>query len=805
MKSTVSLWYLLGWTWMYSLPLILSQNHDDVRQTTAHHQWANNHDFDRIQRLSALPSTSPASPQGGNNPVQEAIARKGSDSSRKNSTKGQGTSVPTKFPTSMRARPNDANTSTAFQSIVAATLLSSSSISVTKLLPFLSNHADLSTLYDWTVQLDYNLRLPRQSPPLTLFLPTNAAFRNDTTATATTERMQIYTQEQYRNHLMAIIRHHMSNDCSCNVNDLSNQYSTLNTIQGEQLTIHVEKDGTVYIQSALVTNGKKSTRSRDPPAAIVHSQFLSTKDVQVHYIDQILWPDFVFCSGLDVLKQNKHPFSTFLILLVQSNLDTLISDSQNITILAPTDTALEALSKEILQQLESSQDLQTLLLQHILLDTVFDKDIGPIAQILMTAQGSNITATATSNDGIFFNGVKSPTSHLFDYGIIYALDAILPMDGNANASTTAPSTSSNTIDATTRKPFAPSSPSQRTQLPTTAPTRKTPQTMTKSATSRPVLLPTKPPSSAPTRKPTDTATKPNKTPSLATAQNMTVADYIASDPDLSSWNALIQDYPELVQLLSDETLTFTLFAPVNTALEGTRLNQYQSTPYSIHLADILSYHIVPGVTVTSQNFTNGLELTTGSAEDGTIILQVNKGQVQLLSDAATRSNSSASMGDDNPQVTTSDIVLRNGIVHKVDGVLWPEWSYLNAYSSMARYPDRFGNFIYFIQKLNKENAIKQLTNATVLGPTNAAFNNTVVSQSKGNKSEQAELLNHHLLPLVYNFEQDELPADTMETMAGDRVVTSRSNGTLAFNGVPAQGFVLYQSGIIYELESIMLL
>jgi uncharacterized surface protein with fasciclin (FAS1) repeats len=114
---------------------------------------------------------------------------------------------------------------------------------------------------------------------------------------------------------------------------------------------------------------------------------------------------------------------------------------------------------------------------------------------------------------------------------------------------------------------------------------------------------------------------------------------------------------ELVEALSDETKTYTVFAPNNRAFdalpEGT-LEDLLLPENQEQLVDILTYHVVEGAAVLSSNLEDGQEVTTLNGQ--TLTVTINEEGV-FIGDA---------------QVLTPDLETSNGVVHVIDTVLLPE-------------------------------------------------------------------------------------------------------------------------------------
>ena len=108
---------------------------------------------------------------------------------------------------------------------------------------------------------------------------------------------------------------------------------------------------------------------------------------------------------------------------------------------------------------------------------------------------------------------------------------------------------------------------------------------------------------------------------------------------------------DLAATLSGEG-PFTVFAPTNAAFEA-----LESMPSGDALAEVLTYHVVPGM-VGSGDLSDGMEVTTVQGQTFT----VNIGDSGVtITDAAGNTVS----------VTVTDVPATNGVIHLIDGVLLP--------------------------------------------------------------------------------------------------------------------------------------
>lgn len=145
------------------------------------------------------------------------------------------------------------------------------------------------------------------------------------------------------------------------------------------------------------------------------------------------------------------------------------------------------------------------------------------------------------------------------------------------------------------------------------------------------------------------------------SQPATVVDLAASNEAFSTLVSAVQT-ADLADALSAEG-PFTVFAPTNeafaAALEALGITADELLARD-DLADILSYHVVPGK-LTAADLLAAVEAGGGSAEietlNGAPITVTVMGGMVMLNGVAT--------------VTTADLEAGNGVVHVIDAVLLP--------------------------------------------------------------------------------------------------------------------------------------
>ncbi|HSP40177.1 MAG TPA: fasciclin domain-containing protein [Gillisia sp.] len=143
-----------------------------------------------------------------------------------------------------------------------------------------------------------------------------------------------------------------------------------------------------------------------------------------------------------------------------------------------------------------------------------------------------------------------------------------------------------------------------------------------------------------------------------------ITTFALADPNFEILVAALtreEDFPFVGILQTQEApAPFTVFAPTNDAfidlLAELELDSLDDIPADV-LASVLSYHVVAGANVRSDDITNGMEVTT--FETGTFIVNTTGG-VTITDEQDRVSN-----------VVAVDVQATNGVIHVVDQVLLP--------------------------------------------------------------------------------------------------------------------------------------
>lgn len=143
----------------------------------------------------------------------------------------------------------------------------------------------------------------------------------------------------------------------------------------------------------------------------------------------------------------------------------------------------------------------------------------------------------------------------------------------------------------------------------------------------------------------------------------TVTAAVTGDAELSTLESAVVE-ANLAAALDDMDEEYTVFAPTDAAFTAA-LDDLGLTPAQLladaNLASILQLHVVAGS-----------ELEADDLDDGDTVTTLN-GQTLTVVDVDGRLGLDTEDDDDEPNafVTTADIEVSNGVVHKIDYVLLP--------------------------------------------------------------------------------------------------------------------------------------
>lgn len=235
---------------------------------------------------------------------------------------------------------------------------------------------------------------------------------------------------------------------------------------------------------------------------------------------------------------------------------------------------------------------------------------------------------------------------------------------------------------------------------------------------------------------------------------------------------------------------FTVFAPTDEAFsklpEGTVETLLKPENKKL-LQSILLYHVVPAKVKAEKVVTlDNATTVNGQRAD----IRVRDGKVFV----------------DGAQVTATDVMASNGIIHVIDTVLMPETR------NLAEVAENAGSFGTLIAAAKAAGLVPVLTGEeayTVLAPTDEAFQalgqRTITDLLKPeNKAKLAAILKYHVIPgRVYA--SDALKARNAETAQGGAVGFKETDGRVTVNNAQVVSADIEASnGVIHVIDTVLM-
>ncbi|WP_169577910.1 fasciclin domain-containing protein [Salisaeta longa] len=244
----------------------------------------------------------------------------------------------------------------------------------------------------------------------------------------------------------------------------------------------------------------------------------------------------------------------------------------------------------------------------------------------------------------------------------------------------------------------------------------------------------------------------------------TITDLATDTDNLSTLVAALQA-TGLAGTLDDESATFTVFAPSNSAFSAYDVNALlQSNPAL--LEEVLGFHVVAGAEVTADELSNGDTFTTVQGDQIEVTLEGGNVFVE------------------GAQVTTPDVQASNGVVHIIDDVLLS-----NRTAGQRLLVTSATEALYTaISDAGLVDAFNNPQNVwTTFAPTNAAFQNADLSGFTA--AEVQEILQYHTLDgittstqLVQLLDNNGGEVQVPTNQGEDITVRQLSDGTITLNG-----------------------
>jgi len=261
----------------------------------------------------------------------------------------------------------------------------------------------------------------------------------------------------------------------------------------------------------------------------------------------------------------------------------------------------------------------------------------------------------------------------------------------------------------------------------------------------------------------------------------------------------------------------TVFAPTNqafadalTAFDAANLNELVAALGGVEqLETVLGYHVVAS-TALSTDLTDGQSLNTLAGQSLTVNIAANN---VTLTDVSGNSVS----------VVTPDVMIENGVVHVIDGVLLPSLDLPNNAPNLVDAATEANLDILLAAVTAVDGLANTLTSApaiTVFAPTDAAFGAALTAYSADNLDELVvklggiekleTVLGFHVVPAVAFADDLEEGEQTFTTLSGQDIIVNKSGSTVTVTDVTGAtatvqtADVEIANGVVHVIDGVLL-
>jgi len=235
----------------------------------------------------------------------------------------------------------------------------------------------------------------------------------------------------------------------------------------------------------------------------------------------------------------------------------------------------------------------------------------------------------------------------------------------------------------------------------------------------------------------------------------------------------------------------TVFAPNDEAFEQFLIDMEMEASDLLadpRLANVLKYHVVPGK-VMSTDLSDGMKADT----------LLNPQQIEISINEGVFLN-------EDIEVITPDVEASNGVIHIIDGVLWP-----NDIVETAIDADDFNILVDAVVEAELVDALKGPGLFTVFAPNDQAFGNLITDL--GSKEALLELENLGSI-LLYHVVSGQVMAEDVlgldgedvETLSGEDILISIDNEKVFINSLSEVIITDIQTlnGVIHVIDRVLL-
>jgi len=262
-------------------------------------------------------------------------------------------------------------------------------------------------------------------------------------------------------------------------------------------------------------------------------------------------------------------------------------------------------------------------------------------------------------------------------------------------------------------------------------------------------------------------------------QGLDAVERASVTPDLSTLTAAVGAAGLTETLKSDGP--FTIFAPVNSAFEGLDLERLLDPANQGVLAEILTYHVVPG------------EIRAADLTDGARVTTVEGTEVEIDLDTRPMVNGA--------NIIATDIEVGNGVVHLIDDVLLES---LDAVERTVATPG-LATLGTAVEAAGLTATLQSDGPFTIFAPVDAAFEglDTDALLDPANQDLLADLLTYHVIPGEVRA-ADLVDGASVATVEGGEVTIDLDGGPKVNGANIIATDVEVTNGVVHLIDDVLL-
>lgn len=264
----------------------------------------------------------------------------------------------------------------------------------------------------------------------------------------------------------------------------------------------------------------------------------------------------------------------------------------------------------------------------------------------------------------------------------------------------------------------------------------------------------------------------------------TIPGLVTKNYNLATLLDLVAARPDVLELLGDESASYTVFAPNNQAFSDALAQNPGLTEDQI--SAILGYHLLAAEV-----------LSTDLEEEQTVETVGGENIYVTVADGTVSINNSAT-------VTMADMTGSNGTVHVIDGVLLP-----NAFTPVTGIVSKNYSLSTLLSLVaEREDILNTLSDEesefTIFAPTNAAFEAALEAYPDLTEDQITEILTYHVLTSAV-LSSDLSDGQTVETFQGEDITVSVGDDGVQINSSNVTSVDLEgTNGVVHIIDSVLL-